>query len=57
MGAILRVAPPEMARGGKFGAIALRRRYYIIPHPKIYLLPEFEANWPKNNRVIKWAPF
>ena len=24
-----------------------------FPHPTIYLLPEFEVNWPKNDRVIE----
>ena len=54
MGAILTIARPEMAM---YGAIALRRCYYIMPHPTIYLLTEFEVNRPKNDRVIKWAPF
>ena len=35
----------------------MRQRCYIIPHLTIDLLPEFEANWPKNDRVIEWAPF
>ena len=39
------------------GQFQLRRRCYIIPHPTIYLLPKFEANWPKNDKVIEWAPF
>ena len=26
-------------------------------HPTISLVPEFEANWLKNDRVIEWAPF
>jgi len=44
-------------RGAAYGAVALRLRCYIIPHPTIYLSPEFEAIWPKNDRVIDWAPF
>merc|ERR1711873_239949 len=28
-----------------------------FPHPTIYLLPEFEVNWPKKDRVIEWGPF
>ena len=55
MGAILRVAGPEMAP--RQGAVTLQCRHYIIPHPTIYLLPKFEANQPKNDRVIEWAPF
>ena len=35
--------------GATYGAKALRRRCYIIPHPTIYLLPKFEANRPKND--------
>ena len=42
--------------GAAYGAVTFRLRRYIIPHPTIYLLPEFEANWLKNNRVIEWAP-
>ena len=30
--------------GAIYGAIALRRRYFIIPHPTIYLIPEFEES-------------
>merc|ERR1711873_306505 len=44
-------------RSATYGAVALRRRYYIIPHPTIYLVLEFEANRLKNDRVIEWAPF
>ena len=40
-----------------YGAVALRRRCYIIPHPTIYLVLEFEANRLKNDRVIEPAPF
>ena len=40
-----------------YGAVALRRRCYIIPHPTIYLVLEFEVNRLKNDRVIEWAPF
>ena len=43
--------------GAAYGAVALRRRCYIIPHPTIYLVLEFEANRLKNDRVIEWAPF
>ena len=43
--------------GAMYGAKALRRRCYIIPHPTIYLVLEFEANRLKNDRVIEWAPF
>ena len=39
------------------GAVALRQRCYIIPHPTIYLVLEFDANQLKNDRVIEWAPF
>merc|ERR1711873_161976 len=28
-----------------------------FPPPTIYLLPKFEANWLKNDKVIGWAPF
>ena len=35
----------------------MRQRCYIIPHPPIYLTPEFEANRLKNDRVIEPAPF
>ena len=31
--------------------------FCIIPHPTIYLLPKFKANWLKNDRVIEWVPF
>ena len=34
-----------------------KQHCYIIPHPTIYPLAEFEANWLKNDRVIEWAPF
>ena len=37
--------------------IALRGHWYIIPHPTIYILPKFDANWLKNNGVFEWAPF
>ena len=30
-------------RSATYGALALRQRYYIIPHPTIYLVLEFEA--------------
>ena len=43
--------------GATYRTVALRLRCYIIPHPTIYLPPEFEANWPKNDRVIERAPF
>ena len=43
--------------GAAYGAVVLRWRCYIISHPTIYLLPEFEANRLKNDRVIEWAPF
>ena len=38
-------------------AIALQGCCYIIPHPMIYILPKFDANWLNNNKVIEWAPF
>ena len=50
-------ARQKWRRGATQGAVALQCRHYIIPHPTIYLLPEFEVNWPKNDRVIEWAPF
>ena len=31
--------------------------FCIIPHLTIYLLPKFEAKWPKTDGVIEWAPF
>ena len=43
--------------GAAYGAVALRQRCYIIPHPTIYLVLDFEANRLKNDRVIEWAPF
>ena len=44
-------------RAATYGAAALQRRCYIIPHPTIYLVLEFEANRLKNDKVIEWAPF
>ena len=52
MGAILRVACRKWRNGARYGAIALRQRYYI-PHPTIYLLLEFEADWLKNDIIIQ----
>ena len=34
--------------GAAYGGVALQWRCYIIPHPTIYLPPEFEANRLKN---------
>ena len=48
-------------RGSTYGAVALRRRCYIIPHPTIYLVLEFEANRLKNDSywmgaILRVAP-
>ena len=47
MGAIWGWRRRKWRRSAAYGAVALRRRCYTIPHPTIYLLPEFAANWPK----------
>ena len=43
--------------GAAYSAVALRQHCFIIPHPTIYLVLEFEANRLKKDRIIEWAPF
>ena len=39
------------------GVVALRLRCYIISHPTIYLVLEFEANWLKMAELLNERHF
>ena len=44
-------------RGTTYSALALWRHHYIIPHPMIYLLLEFEANRLKMTELLNGRHF
>ena len=57
MGAILGEEPLKIALPRHVQCCSVATAFLHHSHPTIYLVLEFETNWLKNERVIKWVPF